>query len=628
MSFFARGLGSRRTAPSSASRPSPSSSASSRTSNAQDRIRFVIDALTKPVQLTIHNQQRLEQAQPSTLTSSSTSPDAASSTSHFLSSSASTSLSAPSTLLRSQARLKAGYIDWDDGLSQVKSEVRDSEEGARRVWVLLSERLRANSSEVRLLCLYVIDALFTRSAKFRLLVLDGLHAMLELCVGIASTSSSLAPTIAELPAPPGAAEQLKAEAVATVKRWRVKYGGVYRVLELGHKYMLDALGMEDDAAVRKREAEAKRKKQDQHAAVLRVRFDRLREEWKEKKEEAERCIDTVDGCIDVLFPPEEEWEDTVDREEEKDGSELGHEHAIIDSGVEEGKEASEDGEVDWEIDDDGHSRSDPQPSAPTEAVTAEEDSRGEGEARAAAEGDVGGREGGAGWEDEYLRTGGRGDVWDDGEGAASRGEGDGGGQWDVQRVVADAGLGSGGYQLDIDFDSNLGRMEDEGNGAVFEALRDACRLIQRSLLPQARHHCMQLHPSSERPSPRMLTHSSSSSLSVADRVARAAQPSAGAAVHRLLCGPLRRRRAHPRRLPRARARLHRVCSARPHQPPAGEGCAVRAAQRARAAMLHPLLADAPARRRRQSSRRCRARRRCSHVRRRRGPSLLQRPATA
>ena len=484
MSLIARGLGSRRATPS----PFSSRPPASRTSNAQDRLRFVIDALTKPVQLTIHNQQRLEQAQHSPLpsTASSSSSSSPSFSSLPLLSSASSSLSAPSTLLRSQARLKVGYIDWDDGLSQVKSEVRDSEEGARRVWLLLSERLRQHNSDSRLLCLYVIDALFVRSAKFRLLVLDGLHSLLELCVGISPSASSLAPAVTELPAPPASAQQLREEAVATVKRWRAKYGGVYRVLELGCKYMLDALGMEDDAAARRREVEEKRREEEKEAEVLRVRFDRLREQWKEKRREMERCIDTVDGCVDVLFPPEDEWEAAVVGDDEKDSSEVVHEHAIIDSSTNEAKEASEDAGVEWEDDgDDGSHASNPQPSSANDAVVAEESSRVEVEAPDEADGIGEAEEGDVGWEDGYLQTGGGGEVWrDEVDAAAGEGQADDGEEWDVQRVVADAGLGSRVWQLDIDFDSNLGRMEDEDNVAVFEALRDSCRLIQRTHLPQ------------------------------------------------------------------------------------------------------------------------------------------------
>ena len=447
-------------------RSSPSSSASSRSpsstlnSNAYDRLRFLLDALTKPVQLPILHQQRAEERLSAASSSSSPSP-------------ALSSLSAPSALLRSQARLKAGYVDWDDGLSQVKAFVRERDDGAARVWALLSERLRVRNSESRLLAFFVVDALFVRSAKFRTLALDGLHGLLEHCAGIAASSSTLAPVVAELPPPAEVAKGLKDECVAAVTRWRARYGGAYRVLELGYKYLVDALGLEHVVAAQQREGDERKAAAAHEAEVLRVRFQRMREEWKKKKADVDDCIATIDGCVDVLFPPEDDWTaETAQAETEEKKREEVVEQVIIESGPQEAGSAASTASADvvWEDDEDKEQKA---PRAP-EAGTVE--ANGQATSAAVLADDDAGQDEHEQWEDEFLRTGGSGEVWGDGSGASDGGGDDDAPEGDVGRLVAEAGLGSRGYQLEIDFDSDLGRMENEGRLGRCHRMRCSAQL--------------------------------------------------------------------------------------------------------------------------------------------------------
>ena len=201
---------------------------SSRSANSVERLRFLLDGLTHAGQLAILNQIKLEQssAPPSSLHPSQTSAPSA--------------LSSTSSLLRSQARLRPGYVEWEDGCEQVLGYVREGgAEAAQRVFGLLSERMRVKNSESRLLCLYLLDALFQRSARFRHLTLQWLHPLFELALGVTTATSAAAPTVAPLPAPPAAAQQLKEECVTVVRRWQRKWGGVHRVLELGWKWSAD-----------------------------------------------------------------------------------------------------------------------------------------------------------------------------------------------------------------------------------------------------------------------------------------------------------------------------------------------------------------------------------------------------
>ena len=432
---------------SSWSAPSSSSSSASRlSSNADDRLRSLIISLTKPVQLSILNQSKLEEQPRSSSDSAATS-----------------SLSSTSSLLRSQARLKSGYVDWEDGLSQVKSLVREAEDGARRVCALLTERLRAKSSDSRLLCLYIIDALFQRSQLFRVALLESLHPLLELCCGIAaSASSAVGLSIVPLPPPAEAAAQLKQEAVRVVSVWHRKYGSLYRVLALGYKYMMDALGLEDDSAARRRREDEQRDDRRRADGVLRVLYDKLSSEWEDRQREVESTISSVDSCLSILFPPAEEWNSAAEAEETKDSKASSVPTAgsteVIETVAAEEEAKNADG-VDWEEEDEARASSAGQelPAAERIAAVGAADSDGdeEGDSDAARA---------TSWEALYLRAGGSSEVGGDEESLA---DGDATAQaatasWEVDRTVADAALGSRGYQLDIQFESNLGHMESEG----------------------------------------------------------------------------------------------------------------------------------------------------------------------
>ena len=416
-----------------ASKPTAAFNKPSRAANSLERLRFLLDALTNPIQLPILNQTKLEQASapPSSILPTQTS--------------APSILSSSSSLLRSQARLKAGYVDWEDGVEQVKGYVREGGvEAAKRVFGLLTERMRVKNSESRLLCLYLIDELFSRSAHFRHLTLQWLHSFFELTLGVSTATSASAPSVAPLPAPPAAAQQLKDECVAAVRRWQRKWGGVHRVLELGWKWMLDVLGIEDDESVRRREEAEHKQRMEREAEVMRLRYDSASAEWNERRSEMQECIDTVDGCVEILFPPEEEWtaQESTDSKEKDDHTAEG---VVVDSAEDIARVdgVGADDAVEWEEDHtEPHADTQQQSDTATDSTDPLTDD----------------------WEDEYLRTGGSTEVggladgleWETGEGETKEGE------WDVDELVADAGLGSRTYELDINFDANLGKLETEG----------------------------------------------------------------------------------------------------------------------------------------------------------------------
>ena len=215
---------------------------------------------------------------------------------------------------------------------------------------------------------------------------------------------------------------------------------------------MDALGIEDDESARRREEAEHKQRSAKEAEVMRLRYDTARQEWNERKNEMQECINSVDGCIEMLFPPEEEW--TAPGAETAPETGLSTSEGVVIDSAAEGAQSASDTEgstVEWEEDD--TEQVEPASDALQPADTTVDGSTG----RPPDQEDD--------WEDEYLRTGGGTEV--SGSGDASFAVGDEaedgeGGEWDVDRLVADAGLGSRAYELDIDFDANLGQLETEG----------------------------------------------------------------------------------------------------------------------------------------------------------------------
>ena len=155
------------------------------------------------------------------------------------------------------------------------------------------------------------------------------------------------------------------------------------------------LGIEDDESARRREEAEHKERMVREAEVMRLRYDTARQEWSERREEIQECINSVDGCIEILFPPEDEWttQDANGREGPNKTADGTTEEAVVDNAENvkaESASENEEGAVEWEEDDTQQAQ--PQPNTPEPATASDS-----ADLPAADEDD---------WEELYLRTGG------------------------------------------------------------------------------------------------------------------------------------------------------------------------------------------------------------------------------
>ena len=94
-------------------------------------------------------------------------------------------------------------------MKTLKSKCKTSDDFLSEVHQQLFRNLTKKNSEIRILCLDILDELFSRSHYFRTLVLESFDSITLLCVGV----DSLNP----LPLPAAAAKKLQSNAIRIIK---------------------------------------------------------------------------------------------------------------------------------------------------------------------------------------------------------------------------------------------------------------------------------------------------------------------------------------------------------------------------------------------------------------------------
>lgn len=440
-----------------------------------DRVRMLINAITKPIHLPILNQIKLETSPRSNDSSNNQSVN---------------QLTSTSSLMKSQARLKQGYVDFADGRSELLDIARadstnqqTNQSNAQSILPVivdcLIDRLHVKNSATRLLSMYLIDSLFNKSAKFRSLILDQLQSIYQLTVRLNEPASGLSlnqsnkQTIkqSDLPNPPEFADQLHSETVALINQWHTKYGKAYKLLQLGYQWLIDRLNVADPA-LDKREAENQRKvAQAKQESLMRAKFVQLQREWNENHSAMDSSINQIDGALDILFPSDESWLAEIESEE------LAAQLGLVDQT----DDVQEDDDVEWEdtesIDAPTSDQSNNQgtlsssqsnqdhlsvvhSSSPAQSGTLDNHSI-----------------------NQAISSSFDSSLYDDDDNPLV---------WNDRIAPADEDADDGLVQLDalvktkpldIAFDANLGLLEDEGTRVIFESLRDNCMEVQKHWLP-------------------------------------------------------------------------------------------------------------------------------------------------
>ncbi|KFV57291.1 UV-stimulated scaffold protein A, partial [Tyto alba] len=106
---------------------------------------------------------------------------------------------------------------------------RSSEEHINHAYHLLTTRLNEEHAEIRFSAFQIVQELFTRSHKFRTLIISNFQEFLELTVGIDHEQP--------LPPPKEVAQKLRKAAIQSVQDWHEKYGEAYKKLSLGYHFL-------------------------------------------------------------------------------------------------------------------------------------------------------------------------------------------------------------------------------------------------------------------------------------------------------------------------------------------------------------------------------------------------------
>jgi UV-stimulated scaffold protein A len=109
--------------------------------------------------------------------------------------------------------------------------LRQNDENIKLCYSFIKTEIKKHHSEIRYSALQICDELFMRSHIFRQLLLDDFQLLFELA--LETNRSNL------LPPPKEASIKLKQLAAQLIKKWYLKFGSEYKLLNLGFKYLKD-----------------------------------------------------------------------------------------------------------------------------------------------------------------------------------------------------------------------------------------------------------------------------------------------------------------------------------------------------------------------------------------------------
>lgn len=417
-------------------------------------------------------------------------------------------------------------------LGHIKSFLKGHDERAPLTVEMLVAKLRDPSAVVRINLVRIADTLFMRSKAFRAALLPQLHLFLQFAVGIGPGAS------ATTPKPPLKAKELQQISIACVRQWDDTFGDDLKLLRMGTQFMQARVGGTHvpSQIESERAAESRRALQLQRTQrLLSVRYSRLVAEFEPQERELQHVLSEIDNAIELLFPSdaqqlgdymlhskraddsaaetstktkeEEEEEDEPSSKKQRRSSALKAERSSSSASAQSAAASSSiaaaavasaaaapvaaslisdplpmtaaDEEIEWESDEPAPAASSCA-AAPTAAssaaasasATAASSAVAPLEGAAAVFGDFASAPDSHWWLDDQEIDAGENADADDEDAAASSAAQSG----SQDGLTAD-------YSLSIEFDSNLGSVENADNALLFDALRDGLARLQKSFLP-------------------------------------------------------------------------------------------------------------------------------------------------
>ncbi|XP_071482724.1 UV-stimulated scaffold protein A-like [Diadema antillarum] len=183
-----------------------------------------------------------------------------------------------------------------DNMKQLKKICKMSDAYVEHCFHLIITQLEEDHAEIRLSAFQVINELFSRSHRFRELLVADMQEYLELTV---ETNVDF-----PLPPPKPAAKLLKEQALRAMQEWHNKFGKAYKKLGLGYTFLknckkVDFVNIQarSDAA-RQREEERQRRLQ----LARTQKLNKITEEMSELIPEIQECLTQCENCFQLLLP--------------------------------------------------------------------------------------------------------------------------------------------------------------------------------------------------------------------------------------------------------------------------------------------------------------------------------------
>ncbi|KAF7732384.1 hypothetical protein EC973_005280 [Apophysomyces ossiformis] len=113
-------------------------------------------------------------------------------------------------------------------LKSIKRICKQSDTNVDIAFDLIVAQLKKQHSQIRYSSLQLIESLFQRSHRFRILLTEEFPLLLQLTVGIHQK---------KLPPPTQVADKLRQYAITLTKEWLTKFGDTYRPIGIGYDYL-------------------------------------------------------------------------------------------------------------------------------------------------------------------------------------------------------------------------------------------------------------------------------------------------------------------------------------------------------------------------------------------------------
>ncbi|CAH1792451.1 unnamed protein product [Owenia fusiformis] len=208
-----------------------------------------------------------------------------------------------------EANLESGVM------KQIKNICRKSDLYVELAFDNVMIELQQDHAEIRLSAFQIINELFTRSHRFRELLIQDFHNFTEHATNVNPDNP--------LPKPKPVAKILHTKALETIQQWKDKYGEAYKKLTLGYHYLKQCRKVDFDDMEARSVAERLRQQEEEarKEAIINEKCKTVLKQMEEIPVEVQSALTEMDSCYKLLLPDPEQF---TFHEAEKDNDDKDH----------------------------------------------------------------------------------------------------------------------------------------------------------------------------------------------------------------------------------------------------------------------------------------------------------------